>query len=231
MTIPGKGNHREKLISGFGGGFSIFLVFWTIQYFEQGLHVRLLLMASMGATAVLLFAAPTSPFSQPWNVIAGHMFSALIGVSVAFVLPDPVFGGALAVGLAITVMYYLNCLHPPGGATSLIPLISAAVIDSYGYMFVIFPVGLGAVLMVLIAVVFNYPFKWRRYPSGLAVLANSVSAGKARGDVYPDIPHADFVAALSEIDTFVDISEKDLLQIYEIAARRSQADLKGTKKE
>jgi CBS-domain-containing membrane protein len=207
-------SHKEKILSGLGGAVSIVIVFWITQLFEQGMHAHLLLVASMGATAVLLFAAPNSPLSQPWNVIAGHMVSALIGIFVLHVLKDPVLGGALSVGLAITAMYYLQCLHPPGGATSLIPLISAPLMDSYGFMFVLFPVGLGAILMVLIAIAFNYPLKWRRYPLALAE-----RTGKPVGD-YPDITHADFVAALAEIDTYVDISEQDILRIYQIASGR-----------
>ena len=208
--------HREKLISGLGGAISILSVFWVVQFFEHGLHVRLLLIASMGATAVLLFAAPLSPFSQPWNVIGGHVVSAIIGVTVALLVPDAVLGGALAAGLAITAMYYLGCLHPPGGATSLIPLISGTVINSYGYTFVLFPVGLGAVLMVVIAIAFNYPFVWRRYPEGLF---------PTKANAYPDISHADLVKALAEIDTYVDISEQDLLRIYEIASGRTHPAL------
>ncbi len=217
--------HREKLLSGLGGAVSIFVVFWVTQYFEQGLQARLLLIASMGATAVLLFAAPKSSFSQPWNVIGGHVVAALIGVLVHQQIASPVFGGALAVGLAITAMYYLGCLHPPGGATSLIPLIGGSLTDSYGLGFVLFPVGAGAVLMVLVALVFNYPFAWRRYPQALSKEVASETRQKIEAEGYPDISHADFVAALSEIDTFVDISEQDLLKIYQIASRRPHPDV------
>ncbi len=210
--------HREKIISGLGGFVAISGVFWVTQQFEQGLHARLLLIASMGATAVLLFAAPKSPLSQPWNVIGGHVVSALVGVAVYRLVDNPVLGGGLAVGLAITAMYYLQCLHPPGGATSLIPMISGAVMGDYGFWFVLFPIGLGAALMVAIAVVFNLPFPWRRYPQ---VLAERMAPPHERA--YPDISHADFVAALSEIDTYVDISEQDLVRIYELATRKADS--------
>ncbi len=212
--------HKEKLISGFGGAVAIFGVLGLTRFYEQELQVHLLLIASMGATAVLLFAAPHSPLSQPWNVIGGHVASALIGVFIYQQISNPVIGGALAVGMAITAMYYLRCLHPPGGATALIPFIGGAVADSYGFAFALFPVGFGAVLIVMIAVIFNYPFAWRRYPLGLAVKPKTRAIAKDQTTAYPDITHADFVAALSEIDTFVDISEQDLLRIYEIASRR-----------
>ena len=41
--------------------------------------IAVLIVPSMGATAVLLFAAPHAPFSQPWNIPGGHAFSAVIG--------------------------------------------------------------------------------------------------------------------------------------------------------
>jgi len=113
-------SRKEKLISGLGGAISILGMFWGTQYFGQELHGRLLWIASMGAAAVLLFAAPKSALTQPWNVIGGHFVSALIGRLMHKLISNPVPGGALAVGLAITAMYYLQSLHPPGGAASLI---------------------------------------------------------------------------------------------------------------
>ena len=42
------------------------------------------LIASFGATAVLIYGAPKAPFSKPKNVFFGHLFSAIIGVTVAW---------------------------------------------------------------------------------------------------------------------------------------------------
>ncbi|MGC2040724.1 HPP family protein, partial [Paraburkholderia caledonica] len=35
-----------------------------------------LLVAPMGASAVLLFAVPASPLAQPWSIIGGNLVSA-----------------------------------------------------------------------------------------------------------------------------------------------------------
>jgi len=207
-------SHKEKLVSGLGGTISIFFVFGLTRFFEQELSASLLLIASMGATAVLLFAAPNAALSQPWNVIGGHTISGTIGLIIHYLLPDPIIGGALSVGLAITAMHYLNCLHPPGGATSLIPLISGSVIDSYSIFFVLMPVGLGSIAMVLIAIAYNYNLKGRRYPQTLVSETQPVQH-------YPDIKHEDLVVALSEIDTFTDITEQELMHIYDIATSNS----------
>ena len=213
-------SHIEKLLSGLGGFVAIALVFAITVLFEQTLHARLFFVASMGASAVLLFAAPHAPFSQPWNVIGGHMISALVGVSAHNLVASPILCGALAVGGAITAMYYFRCLHPPGGATALVAVIGGPTVDSFGYLYVLFPVGLGALLMTLVAVAFNYPFFWRRYPESLFEKTLPAPDKSQHDPVYPDISHADLVAALAELDTFMDISEHELLRIYELATRR-----------
>ncbi|MEZ6003698.1 MAG: HPP family protein [Planctomycetota bacterium] len=206
--------HKEKIVAGIGGFVSIFVTFWITRWLAETWELRLLLIASMGATAVLLFAAPHGPLSQPWNVMGGHLISAVIGVTLARGIDDAVLGGALAVGTSITVMYYLRCLHPPGGATSLIPFLAASVMPDYGYRFVLFPIGLGALSMAAIAVLFNAPFAWRRYPQSWFKKTQPAPTTP------PPITHADLVAALAEIETFVDVSEEDLLHIYEAALRR-----------
>ncbi len=216
-------SHSEKLISGLGGFVSIFAVYLITSLFETTLHTQLLFVASMGATAVLLFAAPHSPFSQPWNVTGGHIISAFVGVLVHGLIANQIFAGALAVGIAITAMYYLKCLHPPGGATALVAVIGGSSVDSFGFTYVYFPVGLSAVLMVLIAIAFNYLFPWRRYPAALSTTHPVHEIVHDQAKHYPDITHADLVAALSQIDGYVDISEQDLLRIYEIATSRSQS--------
>lgn len=38
--------------------------------------------SAAGASAVLLFAVPSSPLAQPWPVMVGNVMSALVGVAV-----------------------------------------------------------------------------------------------------------------------------------------------------
>lgn len=220
-------SHKEKLISGFGGAVAILIVFAVMRLGEQSLQGQVVLIASMGASAVLLFAVPHGPMSQPWNVIGGHVISALIGVAMHKLIADPVVGAGLAAGLAITAMLYLGCLHPPGGASAVIPVISGAAADSWGWAFAFFPIGLGAVVITLVAIAWNAPFPWRRYPPApwARFAGEPDSATPDVQDPYPDITHADFVAALAEIDTYIDVSEQDLLRIYaKVTARQKQDD-------
>lgn len=205
-------SHAERVVSIAGGFVSILIVYLISHAMEQA-HA-LFLVASMGASAVLLFAAPHSAFSQPWSVAGGHGLSALAGVSCVLVLGGGWFSAAVAVALAIGVMHYLHCIHPPGGATALTAVLAAGAADPMGYWFVL-TVMLNAGVMLLVAIGFNALFKWRRYP---AALYNAVSP-KGVQDPYPDITHAEFVAALAEIDTFIDVSEQDLLRIYALVTR------------
>lgn len=213
-------SHKERIIAGLGGGLAIFVVFALTLKVELSLGADIVLIASMGASAVLLFAVPHGLMSQPWNVIGGHLVSALIGVMAHRLVDDTAMAGGLAVGLAITAMHYLRCMHPPGGATALIPVILGPTGESYGLMFALFPVGTGALAMTMLAALINLPFPWRRYPlslwSGTTEPAEPEPATGCR-----EISHADFMEALAEIDTFVDISEEDLQRIYRIATGRN----------
>jgi CBS domain-containing membrane protein len=114
-----------------------------------------LLVAPMGASAVLLFAVPASPLAQPWSVMGGNVVSALVGVTCARFVPDPTGAAAAAVGLAILAMSLCRCLHPPGGAVALTAVIGGPTVAAAGYGFALAPVGLNTLLLVGAALLFN----------------------------------------------------------------------------
>ena len=124
------------------------------------------LIASFGASSVLIYGAISSPLSQPRNLIGGHLLSAFIGVTIHKFLPDIVWITApLAVSLSIVVMQITKTLHPPGGATSLIAVIGSEKIKALGYSYVIFPVLIGSLILFAIALIFNNLSDHRRYPT------------------------------------------------------------------
>ena len=209
-------NHSEKVISAAGGFLGIFGILLSSQWLLDP-EIAVMIVPSMGASAVLLFAAPHAPFSQPWNVVGGHVLSAIVGVACWQWIPDYTVAASASVGLAIGAMYFARCIHPPGGATALAAVIGSEKMHDLGYTYVYEPILLNVVAMLLIAIVFNGLFRWRRYPAQLHVRDKVVTPG-IQG--YAPIKHEDFVYALSHIDTFVDISEEDLLAIYELATRR-----------
>jgi len=124
-----------------------------------------MIIGSFGASAVLVYGAIRSPLAQPRNLMGGHILSALVGVT-AFRLfgGQPWLAAALAVSTAIALMHLTKTLHPPGGATALIAVIGSSTIHDLGYWYVIVPVGLGATIMLLIALLVNNIPEKRRYP-------------------------------------------------------------------
>lgn len=122
----------------------------------------------MGASAVLLFAVPHGQLSQPWPVLGGHLISAFIGVACAKWIPNLTLAAPVAVALAIGAMHYLRCIHPPGGATALTAVIGGPALRALGFHYVVTPVLLDTLAILLVAVLFNGFFAWRRYPAVLA---------------------------------------------------------------
>jgi len=156
---------REHLFTFLGAFFGIAIIgFLNSKYFV--LHENLFLIGSFGATSVLIYGAINSPLAQPRNLIGGHIISALIGVTVFKLLPGEVWlSSAIAVSLSIVVMQITKTLHPPGGATALIANIGSAKITALGYMYVLFPVLSGCLILLLVALIFNNLTPHRGYPS------------------------------------------------------------------
>lgn len=124
-----------------------------------------LMIGSFGATAVLAYGATDSPLAQPKNIIGGHILSAIVGVTAFKVFGGNIwFASAVAVSTSITLMQITKTLHPPGGATALIAVIGGSQIHSLGYIYPIAPVGVGATVMVLIAIFIN-KISGRKYPN------------------------------------------------------------------
>ena len=157
------------------------------------------LVAPLGASAVLVFAAPASPLAQPWAVVGGNTLSALIGTACVLAIADPAVAAALAVALAIAAMFQLRCLHPPGGATALLVVLT----QTTQFQFSVFPVLANSVLLGLAGMVYNsltgrpYPHTQAAPPPGAAPAGSRFSA-------------ADLDAALAHYNQVLDISRDDL---------------------
>jgi CBS domain-containing membrane protein len=124
------------------------------------------LIGSFGASSVLVYGIIQSPFSQPRNLVGGHLVSAFIGVTAHKLAPDIIWIAApLAVSLAIILMQITKTLHPPGGATALIAVIGSDKIKDLGYMYVFSPVLIGVLILLFTALIFNNMTSSRTYPS------------------------------------------------------------------
>jgi CBS-domain-containing membrane protein len=124
-----------------------------------------MLIGSFGASAVLIYGAIKSPLAQPRNLLGGHIFSAVIGVACYQLMNEYMWlACAAAVATAIAFMHATKTLHPPGGATALIAVTGSDEIHKLGYLYAIIPVGLGALIMLAVALLVNNLNKNRRYP-------------------------------------------------------------------
>ncbi|TDA68760.1 MAG: HPP family protein [Clostridia bacterium] len=118
-----------------------------------------MIVASFGASAVLIYGLPEAPLAQPRNVIGGHLISAATGVAVYALLGLSWWSAALSASLAVVLMLVTRTAHPPGGATAL-----AAVLGRAGPVYILTPVLLGAIILVGIGLVTNNLSPRRRYP-------------------------------------------------------------------
>ncbi len=208
-------SHTEKLIATAGAFVGIFITAW-ISLHIVGLPAAFMIVGSIGASAVLLFAVPHGQLSQPWGVLGGHLISALVGVSCAKYAPGgPTLVIALTVSLAIGAMHAAHCIHPPGGATALIAVMGSADIQALGYGYVIMPIGVNVLLLLTIAFIFNYPFAWRRYPAALH------ARHYPRRDDPTGIQPEDIEHALQTLDTPIDVPDDELRLIYKLAEQHA----------
>ena len=118
-----------------------------------------LMLASFGASCVLLFGYPESQFSQPRNTLGGHLIAALIGLAMVSTIGDHWLSMALAVATAIAAMKLTHTVHPPAGSTAII-----AVHLHPDATFLVLPILSGASLLVVLAALFNNVIEHRRYP-------------------------------------------------------------------
>ena len=215
-------SHAERLISTLGGFLGILLILVASRAALGDQQAALLVVASMGASAVLLFAVPHGAMSQPWALIGGHTVSAFIGVACALLVPNLFIAAALAVGLAIGAMHYLRCIHPPGGATALSAVIGGPAVHALGFQFLISPVLLNVAIILLTAMGVNYFFTWRRYPAALARNKLSEVETDKKHLAEGSLSHSDLEYAMRQIDSVLDISEQDLARVYQLAAQHSK---------
>lgn len=199
------GRERLRFIVGAMGG--VLLTAMLSRWWAGDSATGPWMVASLGASAVLVFGMPSSPLAQPWPVLGGSTLSALVGAGCAAVVPDPALAGALAVGLAIALMVPLRCLHPPGGAMALYVVLSAGD----GWRLAAFPILLNVLILLVAAVVYN-ALTGRKYPHPQRVQGSSEIAAGA-------FTSSDVDAALAHYNQVLDVSRADLEGLLHLAGR------------
>jgi CBS domain-containing membrane protein len=219
IAVPADRAMRDRLISGIGALVGIVATGLLVRgLIGAGAHMPLLI-APIGAAAVLLFAVPASPMAQPWAVIGGNLVSAVVGVFAAGIGGDPMVSAGLAVGGAICAMALLRCLHPPGGAVALTAVVGGPAIHAMGYGFAIAPVGLGTVLLLAMAWGFHR-FSGHSYPHRAMHIADPPQP------LATDFSRHDLRLALAAYPDLLDVDFQDLEELL-LAAEHHAAVRRG----
>lgn len=192
-------NSRERLRALLGGFLGVIFAASVCGFMQSNSALATALVAPLGASAVLVFAAPASPLAQPWSVVGGNTISCLIGLACALWIPIPLIAAAAAVSLSIVVMTSLRCLHPPGGAMAL----SGVLVHSAGGQFSAGTALVDSMLLVAAGILYN-SITGRRYPHVQRATATPATGSQARFNAQ------DLDAVVARYNQVLDVSRDDL---------------------
>ena len=153
-SLPPQPAFKVVALAWLGG----FLAIAAVAALTDFLSVALVL-GSFGASCVLVFGYPDVPFSQPRNVVAGHVISSLVGLVFLVAFGPHWWAVALAVGTAIALMMLTRTVHPPAGSN---PVIVFLTQPSWGFL--LFPTLVGALVLVAVALIYNNATRDAKYP-------------------------------------------------------------------
>jgi len=211
---------NDRALAGLGAVIGIAAFAWMLHRLIGAGHGPLLI-APVGAAAVLVFAVPASPLAQPWALFGGNILSALVGVTVARLGLDPWWAAGLAVGGAICAMALLRCLHPPGGAVALTAVLGGPAVAASGYGFVAMPVAVGTALLFLAAWCYHR-FSGHSYPhvapAAPVVMHSPLEFGRD-----------DLIAAIDDYPDILDVNVDDLEQLLHAAEQRALNRRRGAR--
>ena len=148
------------LLAGIGTGLVIgILAYITYESILSGTAYGLWFMASFGSTVINVFGFPKNRNSQPKNVLFGHLLSALVGIIFITFFEASFITLGLAVGVATMLMLALKIAHPPAGGTVIM-----VMIGDVSFHFLIFPVMVGAIIIIIGGIIYNRLLLKRKYP-------------------------------------------------------------------
>lgn len=213
-------SYRERLRSALGALIGILVTGLIGGFAATETGALPALIAPMGASAVLLFAVPSSPLAQPWSILCGNILSAFVGVSAALLIDDPYVAAAAAVSLAIAAMMALRCLHPPSGAVALTAVLGGPAIHDLGYGFMLWPVAGNSLALLAVAVVFNN-LSGRRYPHSMRAPSPGHGTSDPASTQRIGFTSADLDDVLKDYDEVLDIDRDELETILRRTELRS----------
>jgi len=226
-TNAGPTPFREKIASTLASLIAILSLVTIVHTISGEFSFSLMVLASMGSSAMLLFAIPHSPLAQPWPLIGGHLVSSAIGVACAQWIPHAALATAAAVALAVFAMHWLRCLHPPSAATAMFAVLGGPAVHAIGWKFCYEVVAINALTMLALALIVNNMIPGRRYPLRHQHHAHHTQFQQTPHDRFVELNEKDFAWALGKMDALIDVTEEDLVDIYEFAVEHAQARQKA----
>lgn len=201
---------NDRLVACVGAGLGVFIAAVAGLGVQNMWPALPFLIAPIGASAVLVFAVPTSPLAQPWPVFGGNVLSAAVGVTVAHLVPDQMLAVGLAVAIAILAMSLLRCLHPPSGAVAVTAIIGSDAVIAAGYMYPVTLVAANSAALVLAGYLFHrisghsYPHRVSETPAPLpaALMREDIELALAQTKETFDISPADLETLLMTAESF-----------------------------
>jgi CBS domain-containing membrane protein len=184
-----------------------------------GFDVAQHLIGPLGASAVLLFAVSSGALAQPWSIFGGYLCASIMALLVAHVLGRTLGSACLAAGMALVLMCWLRCLHPPAGALSLILVLADPSIVALDWMALGASMLAGSALL-LSALAYNNLTRVR-YPKRASEPVAVIPADHPPIDSQA-ITAQDLKLALEEMEAFFDVTPEDLEQLIHASERHAK---------
>ena len=150
--------NNNKIINAILSALGALIFISFLAFLDRSFESMIWLIPPFGASMVLVMAVHESPLAKPKNILLGHILSALSGVIILYLIGDNFLALGIAVALAVFVMIVTDTIHPPAGANPII-----VILTGQGISFVLFPVAVGAFMLVVFAYLYNKLLK-RNYP-------------------------------------------------------------------
>ena len=150
--------NNSKIINALLSALGALIFISFLAFLDRSFEGMIWLIPPFGASMVLVMAVHESPLAKPKNILLGHILSALSGVIILYSIGDNFLALGIAVALAVFVMIVTDTIHPPAGANPII-----VILTGQGISFVLFPVAVGAFMLVIFAYLYNKLLK-RNYP-------------------------------------------------------------------
>ena len=151
---------KDVLIKAFFAALFSSITIGVLSLLTYKTSFGLFLIASFGASMVLLYGFPESPFAQPKNIFFGHLLTSFVGIMFLQYMPLPIFINIpFAVGVGVFLMIIFNVTHPPAGGNPII-----VIIGGVSFEYLINPVIFGCLIILFFGIVLNKFILKKKYP-------------------------------------------------------------------